>query len=560
MSQNFFVCRPPPLWKRLPHCLLAAFVLRVAAGLAGDWYVRPDEVFQYLEQAHRLVFGYGQVFWEFRFGMRSWLLPAIPALPIFLCKLAGLAHPDFYIPAVKIFNSALSLALPLGMYGFARHAAGERAGRYALLFGCFWHEFVVFASHTFAEQYAAFALFAALALLTPKAGAARLVCAGFLLGAVCAMRFPYAPAVAVLALALLRAYPLRLWLPAAAAAVCALLLWGWLDFATWGRWWHSFRMHLFMSGVIELGRPSGYALIFFDKMATTGWGIHALALLALLCRRPPFAVFALWGVVAAIFLPHMAQTASREYSGVFAALPALFVLAGAGLAECRRRRARLVRLAPPLAAAWALAAGVGVGGGGKLPHLHYERKPPLFDQNGLFSGEWGMRIALHLARVAPQKMRGVLWGAEGTMYRAGGYYYFHHRVPVWHPFALAAHDKVLTGHMRAGKPVSAMVSHIVAPKNFEYEDFARDRVFGEYAVFVAQGDGGANKETFPNFSTSFYPLPWVEFEGRAIQRGVMPPGRRASPLSAARAGRRLVILWRFCPRHRRISRCRNAVP
>ena len=34
-----------------------------------------DEIFQATEPAHRLVFGYGIVPWEFQLGMRSWILP-----------------------------------------------------------------------------------------------------------------------------------------------------------------------------------------------------------------------------------------------------------------------------------------------------------------------------------------------------------------------------------------------------------------------------------------------------------------------------------------------------
>ena len=35
----------------------------------------PDEVLQYLEPAYRLLTGDGIVTWEYRYGMRSWLLP-----------------------------------------------------------------------------------------------------------------------------------------------------------------------------------------------------------------------------------------------------------------------------------------------------------------------------------------------------------------------------------------------------------------------------------------------------------------------------------------------------
>ncbi|MEO5641299.1 MAG: mannosyltransferase, partial [Sphingomicrobium sp.] len=44
----------------------------------------PDETIQYLEQAHRLDFGYGIVPWEFRYFIRSWLIPLLLAGPMAL--------------------------------------------------------------------------------------------------------------------------------------------------------------------------------------------------------------------------------------------------------------------------------------------------------------------------------------------------------------------------------------------------------------------------------------------------------------------------------------------
>ena len=48
----------------------------------------PDEVFQTLEQAHRLVFGTGLVPWEFVYGTRSWVLPGV---------LAGFMKPSMVV-------------------------------------------------------------------------------------------------------------------------------------------------------------------------------------------------------------------------------------------------------------------------------------------------------------------------------------------------------------------------------------------------------------------------------------------------------------------------------
>ena len=68
---------------------------------------RADEVMQYLEQAHRFVFGAGFMAWEIRIGARNMLIAAPAAGILALCKSAG-AGPDCYIPAVELFYAALS--------------------------------------------------------------------------------------------------------------------------------------------------------------------------------------------------------------------------------------------------------------------------------------------------------------------------------------------------------------------------------------------------------------------------------------------------------------------
>jgi len=71
-----------PLTKERPWVLAALLgVVLLSVGLrlmpvlflpSLNW---DDEIFQATEPAHRLVFGYGIVAWEFQLGMRSWILP-----------------------------------------------------------------------------------------------------------------------------------------------------------------------------------------------------------------------------------------------------------------------------------------------------------------------------------------------------------------------------------------------------------------------------------------------------------------------------------------------------
>src|SRR5207248_3916311 len=77
-----------PLTKERPWVLAALLgVVLLSVGLrlmpvlflpGLNW---DDEIFQATEPAHRLVFGYGIVAWEFQLGMRSWILPGHDAVP-----------------------------------------------------------------------------------------------------------------------------------------------------------------------------------------------------------------------------------------------------------------------------------------------------------------------------------------------------------------------------------------------------------------------------------------------------------------------------------------------
>ena len=71
--------------RRLPllfwTILAIGLALRVAAFNPYAAH-HPDESIQYLEQAHRIVFGYGVVPWEFRYFIRSWLIPLALAQPL----------------------------------------------------------------------------------------------------------------------------------------------------------------------------------------------------------------------------------------------------------------------------------------------------------------------------------------------------------------------------------------------------------------------------------------------------------------------------------------------
>lgn len=66
--------------------LLSVFVVQT-------WYV-PDEYWQTLEVAHKYVFGYGALTWEWQKGIRSYFYPSVVAAIYYILKLTGLDYPE----------------------------------------------------------------------------------------------------------------------------------------------------------------------------------------------------------------------------------------------------------------------------------------------------------------------------------------------------------------------------------------------------------------------------------------------------------------------------------
>ena len=151
-------------WKYLLPVLALAFVARAAIALSGDFVLHPDEIMQYLEPAHRLVFGSGVTYWEYFYGARSWLVPGLVAGVLKLFGIVGLGQPFWYIGGVKLVFCAISLLIPAGMYFFARWHFGETAARVALLMGAFWYELVGFAHKPMTEFVSTALLMSLLAL------------------------------------------------------------------------------------------------------------------------------------------------------------------------------------------------------------------------------------------------------------------------------------------------------------------------------------------------------------------------------------------------------------
>jgi GPI mannosyltransferase 3 len=180
--------------------LAVALILRIAAALTPAIH-HSDEIGQYLDQAHKIVFGYGTTPWEYRVGMRNWLVPLVLSAPMALGNL--IASDSFlYLILPKIACAIVSLPILWACWTFGRLRSKEH-GFVAFWVAAIWFEFVFFAGHVLSEPLALAAILPAAALLArDESGRRSLILAGFLLALGAVLRFHYGPAILLLAIGL----------------------------------------------------------------------------------------------------------------------------------------------------------------------------------------------------------------------------------------------------------------------------------------------------------------------------------------------------------------------
>ncbi len=484
------------MWRLLPLWLLVAFVLRAAVALAGDFLLHPDEIMQYLEPAHRLVFGNGVMFWEHYYGARSWFMPGLIAGVLWLCTLTGLDAPHVYIAVVKLFFCALSLLIPLGMYLFCRRHWSEHSARLALVLGVFWYELVAFAHKPMTEFVAAAlvcALLAVMPLHAPSRDWRGWAAAGVLGALVVAVRFQYAPLIGVILLVGgYRAHTTgRLAMIGGGAAVlCAV---GALDTMHWGVPFYSYWINMEANlGLDKMRVGESPPWMMSWQLLLASGGLLAVAAVGVIgnVRRRGFVL----GLLVLIVILHILPN-HREYRFIFAAVP-LWLMVFADVVAVASER-----LTP--AGAWIRRAGAGVAVLVSVAGL-FNAIP---SQNSIyrsFSKESShfsfLRtrdpiLQLYRRLSEDDAVRGLL-DASRSYLTCGGYYYLHRAIPFY--------DRDVWDNVAGDSDPADYVSHIITrtsagggnpvvardvdgtEKIFLKTDYGREW----YPVFIGDSDTG----------------------------------------------------------------------
>lgn len=113
--------------------LLLCIGFRIFNALILRTTFAPDEYWQSLEIAHRLVYGYGYLTWEWAAGLRSYAHPAIFAISYKILQLAGLDTPFIIIKTPLIVQSLLAALTDWHIYLLAMMLFGRQSAKWALV-------------------------------------------------------------------------------------------------------------------------------------------------------------------------------------------------------------------------------------------------------------------------------------------------------------------------------------------------------------------------------------------------------------------------------------------
>jgi hypothetical protein len=426
---------PPAAERRLARGLLvlvlvAGTILRVWLALTDDGLYWPDEIYQSLEPAHRLVFGYGMLPWEFIEGARTWALPGLVAGLMGLARGLGLDSPAGYLGVVKVTFALLGTATAWGSYRLARsQGAGPLAATAGASLMALASVPIYFAPRAMSENAAALPVVLGLGLaLAPGASRRALVVGASLLGLAVLLRLQ-SGVFCVGLVALLAAR--RQW-RAAGLALGVLAVWaglfGLLDKLTWGSWFHSARVYLEFNLINEGGKGWGVAPFSYytrslrSSMPGLSALVGVLGLLALWRSR------GLAALILTFFVLHASQP-HKELRFLVPLLPLLAALAAVGLDVVLSRLKSLPLRAGGVLAVVAVAA-VSAGLSRRLTfgeigqYVHERPQDSAYDDSGPIN---------RLLKVAGQREDVCGLKIEGPVHMAwtGGYSYFHRRVPLY---------------------------------------------------------------------------------------------------------------------------------
>ncbi|MFH1403145.1 MAG: glycosyltransferase family 39 protein [Candidatus Altiarchaeota archaeon] len=317
--------------KRVRFLVLIGFASRLYALTRTRGMMHFDNLYQLLEPAHRMVFGYGFVPWEYVHGMRSMLQPTLIALVFKLGFNIGFTGVNSIVFINRIIITICSMALLYIIYEASSVVYGRKAGFYSLFFGVFSGLLWVWSADTSSTIPAT--LFTTLSMLLfyrawNEGSGNNYFISGISMGVAFMFRFDSMLFIVPLTLFTLAGKKYKNIGFFVRGMVVMLALQGVLDYITWGSFLHSpisfVSQNLYHSKSSLFGThpPYFYVVVLALHMS-------CLFLLPYAVERKPGFIFLSMSLVffflAYSLVPH------KEMRFMVPALPLLFIIAGRGM-------------------------------------------------------------------------------------------------------------------------------------------------------------------------------------------------------------------------------------
>src|SRR2546426_5692132 len=325
----------------LGSALLVGLATRVWLALNDDGIYWPDEIFQSLEPAHRLVFGYGLVAWEFIDGARNWVFPGFVAVLFRVATLIGPDDPHVYLGLTRLVFSVIGVATAFGSYRLARaYGAAAQPAACGAAIVALAGPMIYFAPRALSETASALPVVWGFSFaLWPGASRWQRALGASLLGLAVLLRLQNAILCAGLMAIFIGRQRFRFAIEAGLVLGVWAFLYGLLDLITWGGWFHSVFAYVgvnlsaewyqwWSTNPVGIESPDYFVRVIWGAMPATALLTAALSLAAL--RRAPGLLI----VALAFFVIHSAFW-HKELRFIVPVFPIFAALAAIGLDEIR---------------------------------------------------------------------------------------------------------------------------------------------------------------------------------------------------------------------------------
>ena len=340
--------------------LCSGLGMRLWLAFHDDGIYWPDEIYQSLEPAHRVVFGFGMLPWEFVQGARNWTLPGLIAGFFKAADLLRLPRPIGYLALTRITLCVAATSATYFTYRLARRLGASQpaatAGATLLALGAVP---IYFSPRALGETVSMLPVAVGFALALPRGDRKWRLLGVALLAIAVFLRLQNGIFCAALLIVLLVSRRYRESLEAAVLLAAAGVAYGVVDLLTWGDWFHSARVYLLFN---LRGGASGWGVSPFTYYAKHLarlpwlWGVALIGFAVLGSWRSPALAFA-----AGAFLLIHSLTPHKEFRFLLPAFPLLGALGALGLDELRRLPPLVFRSATATVIAIALLSGATLG-------------------------------------------------------------------------------------------------------------------------------------------------------------------------------------------------------